>query len=196
MRVNSPRPLPLIPPLWASQRALSQANLHYDPIVHYSILYNRSLPYWSGILWLIIFRPLLAEKCEKCLRVDLTLGFIFVSLGFFWGSLLYGWVKGGWWGGGGEGWKGRRNPGFRALLPSAGRYSRHAVVRHIFGSLPNRPCLEEVNNSRPKGCFEHTIDWQFFSIPRTRCIFPQKFISRSSCALTLWSRDMWRDQKY
>ena len=62
MRVKSPRPLTLIPPLWASQRVLSQASLHYDPIVHYSILYNRSLPYWSGILWLILFRPLLAKR--------------------------------------------------------------------------------------------------------------------------------------
>ena len=142
MRVNSPRPLPLIPPLWASQRALSQANLHYDPIVHYSILYNRSLPYWSGILWLIIFRPLLAEKCEKCLRVDLTLGFIFVSLGFFWGSLLYGWVKGGWWGGGGGRVEGEEESwisGFVtfgwSLLSACGRsaYLRKFTEQTLFG---------------------------------------------------------------
>ena len=78
MRVNSPRLLPLIPPLWASQRALSQANLHYDPIVHYSILYYRSLPYWST------FSAIACWKVGHCRRVDLTLGFIFVSLGLFW----------------------------------------------------------------------------------------------------------------
>ena len=50
---------------------------------------------------------------------------------------------------GGGGGEGRRNRGFR----------------HIFGSLPNRPCLEEVNNSRPKGCLSiYMIDWQFFSL--------------------------------
>ena len=53
---------------------------------------------------------------------------------------------------------------FRDLLPSTGRYSPHAVVRHNFESLPNRPCLEEVNNSRPKRCFEHMINWQYFSL--------------------------------
>ena len=80
-----------------------------------------------------------------------------------------------------------RNHRFRDLLPSAAGYSRHAVVRHTFGSLPNRPCLKEVNNSRPKGCFEHMIDCQYFSLgyQAQDAFFPQKLISRSSRALTL-----------
>ena len=95
-----------------------------------------------------------------CLRVDLTLGFIFVSLDLFWRVSIVWLSKRGVGGGGGE----EKEESRQDLLPSAGRYSQHAVVWHIFGSLPNRPCLEEVNNSRPKGCFEHMINWQFFSL--------------------------------
>ena len=80
-----------------------------------------------------------------------------------------------------------KNHRFRDLLPSAADYSRHAVVRHTFGRVPNRSCLEEVNNSRPKGCFEHMIDCQYFSLgyQAQDAFFPQKLISRSSRALTL-----------
>ena len=81
MRVNCPGPLPLVPsPLRSPQGAFSQANLHYDPVVHYSILYKRSLPSWFYF----------------------TLGFIFVSLGLFWRASIV-WLSEGGGGGGGGG---------------------------------------------------------------------------------------------
>ena len=127
-----------------------------------TVLYNRPLPYWFGIF------SYGSYFFGHCLLKSGTLPSSFTDARFYfrfaWFVLegLIVWLSEA--GRGGEGRGEERDCRFRDLLPSAGRYSLHAVVRNTFGSLPNRPCLEEINNSRPEGCFEHMIDWQYFSL--------------------------------
>ena len=122
----------------------------YSITDHYARVWHRIICY--------TFSVIACWKVGHCLRVDLTLGFILFSfrLVCFGGSLWYGWVR--------KGGRGIADFGICYVRLLATLCSQRAVVRHTFGSLPNRPCLEEVNTSRPKGCFEHMIDWQYFSL--------------------------------
>ena len=168
MRVNSPLFLPLEPP---RQHSRVRLICLMTPLC-ITVLYNRPLPYWFGIFSYGLYffgHCLLKSGTLPSSFTDVRLSFRFAW--FVLRVSLYGWVRRG-----REGREGERDCRFRDLLPSAGRYSPRAVVRHTFGSLTNRPCLEEVNNSRPKelqGVF-WAYDWLAIflaRIPKTRCIF-------------------------